>query len=353
MKRQLPSNINPTDSHPTPNDPSQLTLFQDCITGKPNESRTLELFDAAPKFVQDKNSKTTLLQETLIRHFNFRDNRYTLEIVPATIKKGTKTVGVYPGIREEMVMRTIMYMAVQQTATLALKHDTAGQKNISATFSLWDIRKTLIQYGRTYSLTQIDEAIRVCRLASLNIRCETDKHIGEMSSGIFMACSTIDAKNDATGKESKRSVILHPLITKSLLENTSRRINFERLMSLDSFLSRWIYERMSHNFTQAQKHGAILNTGYHLSLQTIVRESGLTGTEQKHNIALIRKAIKELHKKGVLDLMRPFEETIHYKEQIRAKAGRRQIIDVVWTFFASSRVTEDIIAENKNRSLLR
>lgn len=250
-------------------------------------------------------------------------------------------------------MRTIVYMAVQQRAPLALQHDTNGQTNLSVTFSLWDIRKTLIQYGRTYSLTQIDEAIHICRLASLNIRCENNTHAGEISSGIFMAYSKIDAKHDTSGKESHRSVILHPLMTKSLLEGKSRRINHERMMALKPFLARWIYERMSHNFVQAQKHGSLFNNGYHLSLHTIVRESGLTGTKQKHNIALIRKAIKDLIKHGILDRMNPFQETIRHKEQFSAKAGRKQIVDIVWTFFPSSAVAEDIIEENKKRAALR
>jgi len=331
---------------PTNKTQLELELFKGWFASQANQSQTVELFDAMPKYVFDRHAKATKAVEFIRRTFVHKSVEYGLRITPAIIERGGEAWGVYPGVREEMVVRTILHMAVQQLAHLKLGEDKDGNVLIGASFTLSQLRKHLSAAGRKYSVVQIDEAIRVCRLSSLDLQCEAAGKKGIISSGIFMTYSAVD--DDANNKEGDRSyryVVFNPLITRSILENTFRPINYQRLMSLGSPLSRWLYDRLSHNFRQAEKNGPISDFGYHISLETILRESGITREERlRNNIAAIRAALSELTEQGVLSRINPYKEELKYGPKSK---GPAPVIGAVWVLYPSAAVVDEIIDGNR------
>ena len=331
---------------------AQLELFNGWLSAESNQSRTVELFDAIPKYIFDKKAKTTTVIEAIEREFRFRDVMYSVRIAPANIDRKGKAIGVYPGEREEIVTRTLFYMSCQQLAKLKLGHDKDGTVQISASFTLSQLRKYLSSFGHNYSTPQIDEALRVCQNASISLSCEGGGKDAVLQSGIFMSYSGQNTKSDKTGESSLRYVVFNPLVTSSILETTSRAINFERVMKLKSPLSRWLYDRVSHVFRQAVKGGSVLDKGYRISLSTILRESGFTPDERvRHNVAVVKRALTELQENGVLERLKPYKEEITYGE-VPKTGGRRPLEDVMWTLYPSTVVVEEIISDNKARKAL-
>ena len=153
-------------------------------------------------------------------------------------------------------------------------------------------------------------------------------------------------------------MIFHPLATAAALRQEYRTINYRRLMSLPSPLARWIYERLSHLFTNAEKRRPMLDTfrpprGFNLELETVLNQSGVMRRQRlRRNIQEVRDALKELSLAGVL--MPPtnadtkagaafLENLIRGESKI---AGRRPVIDAVWTLFPSDMLVQEIIDAN-------
>ncbi len=302
-----------------------------------------------PKYIFDRHAKATTQVGSLRRSFTHRSTEYALRITPAIVDRAGDDLGVYPGVREELVFRAILHMAVQQHIGLRTKADKEGNLIISAAFTLSQLRKHLKKSGHEFPIAELDEAILVCRLASFDLRQNGDAVRALMSCGIFMFYSGYDEDTSTAeeGDKSHRYVVFNPLVTKSILEKTFRAINYERLMALDSPLTRWLYERLSHNFRQAEKGGAMKQVGYNLSLETILRESGIaTERRTRDSIDAMRKALLELKSKGILDRMNPYAEKLLRGE--KPKRGFAPIIGAVWTLFPSTAVVDEIIEGNVN-----
>ena len=332
---------------------AQIELFKGWFAESAPHSQTLELFDAMPKYIFDRHAKATTEVRALRRSFSHRGVEYGLRITPAIVERDGKDLGVYPGVREELVFRAILHMAVQQHIGLRSKADKDGNLIISAAFTLSQLRKHLKKTGHEFPIAELDEAILVCRLASFDLRQNGDSARALMSCGIFMFYSGYD-EDAATeeGDKSHRYVVFNPLVTKSILERTFRAINYERLMMLESPLARWLYERLSHNFRQAEKSGSISQFGYNLSLETILRESGISAEKRvRDSIDAVRKALLELRNKGVLERMKAYDEKLSHGE--KPKRGFPPVVGAVWTLYPSAAVVEEIIEGNQKARTYR
>ena len=329
---------------------NQLSLFNGWFVDSPGRTHTHEIFDAMPKYLLDRHAKVTTQVETLRRSFLFRDAEYTLRIAPAILERGKGDIGMYPGIREELVFRAILHMAVQQHVALQTNADKDGNLMISAAFTLSQLRKHLRKSGHEFPIAELDEALLVSRLASYDLRQDGDSTRALMSSGLFMLYSAYDQDleaRDDSGEKSYRYVVFNPLITRSILEKTFRAINYERLMSLNSPVARWIYERISHNYTQAVRNSATLKNGYTLSLETVLRESGITAEKRvRDSINAVRKALKELCEKKVLDWLKPYDEKLVRGE--KPKRGFAPVVNAIWTLYPSNGVVGEIVEANQS-----
>jgi hypothetical protein len=323
------------------NPDEQLELFGGMPATAGVHTRTLALWDTTFKYVRAKREKATEKVEIVYRPAG----NYTLEIKPALVFRRGKTLAIYPGVREEMLVRALTYMAFQRRVETRIGQTRQGATYLCVTFALSEVRKILKDHGHSYSVGQISEAIEVCGSTVLTFRCETDQKRAAIGGSIFQSWSELDDKGDTEGKTSMRRVVLHPMVTESVLNETTRTIDFGRVMRLKTSLARWIYDRLSHNFTQATKGAFLHRNGYTLSLATIKAETGMTG-EVKECARDVRDALHELEESGVLQRGLPYDEAKQYGE---LTGGRPPLSNVTWTLYPSDSVAEDIIRENTER----
>ena len=102
----------------------QLELLAPWYTQNTSESRTLEFFDAMPKY---PFPVTTTIEkpERLEISFTLRGKKYTAFITTAQITDARTAEQrlVFPGAREELVERALRFIAVQQIARTRLTPD--------------------------------------------------------------------------------------------------------------------------------------------------------------------------------------------------------------------------------------
>jgi hypothetical protein len=111
-----------------------------------------------------------------------------------------------------------------------------------------------------------------------------------------------------------------------------RQFNYERLMSCNEQLTRWIYKQLINRFKQAN----LMNT-YHFMYSKVYRDSGLLQqkTEDK-NRQKVRSSLTELIDRGVI---------ANFTEDIRKKG--RKIVDVKYTVSPTTNFVSEQKAANK------
>jgi len=119
-------------------DELQLELLAPWYSQNTSESRTLELFDAMPKYPYPVTT-TIEKPERLEISFTLRGLKYTAFITTAQITDARTAEQrlVFPGAREELVERALRFIAVQQIARTRLTPDTeTGHHSVTVVFTL-------------------------------------------------------------------------------------------------------------------------------------------------------------------------------------------------------------------------
>ena len=327
-------------------------------------SHTVELFDAIPKFVFARLRKKKII-EILTRDFQHRGERYQLELQPAAVKTEDGAFLMFPGEREELVLRALRYMAAQQLSPLSLWGHDQGHTQMRLVFTLSQLRNVLAeklpgakgkQRGHHFKFDEIDEALRVCRGTTIALEFTGGTKRARHEAGILSEYYALDEK-EGDEQQSLRCVIFHPLATTAALRLEYRSINYRRLMSLPTPLARWIYERVSHLFTNAEKRRPMSEAyrprrGFPLDLETVLNQSGILKRKRlRSSIQEVRAALKELALAGVLvppgeatNGAVPFEENLIYGES--NVTGRRPLTGAIWTLYPSDLVVQEIIEAN-------
>jgi hypothetical protein len=338
-------------------DEIQLELLAPWYTQNTSESRTLELFDAIPKY---PFAVTTNIPkpERLEVPFTLRGQRYTAFIAPAQITDArTKEERlVFPGSREELVERALRFIAVQQIAKTKLTPNAQGTHAVTVFFTLSMIRRHLEELGHGYKLSEIKEALDILSRTFIEIRLDSDAGPGQSKRRRFLQGTILTnytgdfAEEDPTGEDSRAAMTFHPLATQAILSLAFYPINQLRVGKLKRHLARWLTTRMSHNYRQARRNGFVQNDGYHISLQTILEERGLQREKRlQDNVRSVRAALSEMTQQCILSKMHPFNEKL-----ITAPSKRRpKVVDAVWTLFPSNEFVEEIFSGNKEMKVHR
>jgi hypothetical protein len=345
-------------------DEVQLELLAPWYTQKSGESRTLDFFDAIPKYPFSVTTSITKA-ERIEASFTLHGKRYLAEILPAQIKDpatGEEKL-VFAGAREELVERALRFIAVQQTAKTRITLDTnTGREAITVFFTLSMIRRHLEALGHGYKLREIQEALDVLSGTMIEISPAEGQEIAPQAGKKpsrrqrFVKATILSnyagdfLEGDSTGEESRAAMTFHPLATQAILELAYYPINQTRVGSLKHPLARWLTTRMSHNYRQARKHGFVDNAGYHIALKTILEERGLTREARlRNNLDSVRKALQEMKQRRILSEIEAYkEELVHMPTKRRPK-----IVNAVWTLYPSTEFVEEIIGGNREMALLR
>lgn len=331
---------------------AQLALFPGWFAGDPNESRTLDIYDALPRFVN--LGRDLAPGDEQPRTFNIKVKGSDIQVVlaAADVKRGPDWVRIFAGPREELVERALRQIAAQNSSKTDLQINADGQRTITVFFSFSELRRILSEYGHSFKLSEISEAMFVLSRTSMHLHSES---LGELQghSGTLISNYTYRIrKNDQEGNRSFGRADLHALATRSILTLAWYPINNRRVMSLSSPLARWLSTRLYHNFRQAIKNGKILNQGYHIALRTIIDESGLTQQQRPAKAArTVVSALEEMRAGKILNQHAPYlREDKFSKPDAR---GRPQVVNVIWTLFPSNEVAEEIIQGNSVMKNLR
>src|SRR6516165_4623392 len=330
----------------------QLELLAPWYTQRPSESRTLDFFDAIPKY-PFPTTTTIDRAERIQAPFTLRGKHYVAEILPAQIKNvdtGQERL-VFAGAREELVERALRFIAVQQIAKTKLTQDLqTGRQAVTIFFSLSMLRRHLEELGHGYKLSEIKEALDILSDTLIEIRVESDDEPGQSKRRRFMKGTILSnyvgdfLEGDSSGEDSRAAMTFHPLATQAILGLAFYPINQLRVGKLKRPLARWLTTRMSHNYRQARKNSFVQKEGYHISLKTILEERGLSREARLwDNLKSVREALTEMTKRRILSEMHPFdEELIHAPSK-----GRPKIVDAIWTLYASAEFVDEIIGGNK------
>ena len=336
-------------------DEEQLELLAPWYTQNTSESRTLDFFDAIPKY---PFAVTTTIPkpERLEVPFTLQGKKYTAFVAPARItdaRTGQERL-VFPGSREELVERALRFIAVQQIARTRLTpHAETGQA-VTVFFTLSMLRRHLEDLGHGFKLSAIKEALDILSDTLIEIRLpdnEPGSKRRRFMKGTILTNYTGDfAEADPTGEDSRAAMTFHPLATQAILQLAFYPINQLRVGKLKRPLARWLTTRMSHNYRQARKNSYVLKEGYHISLKTILEERGLPREARlRDNIRSVREALAEMTKSRILSEYRPFEE-----ELINEPSKRRpKVVDAVWTLYPSQELVDEIIGGNKQMKVHR
>src|SRR5271169_673475 len=259
-------------------DEEQLALLLPWYTQNTRESRTLDFFDAIPKYPFAVTTTIPIAQR-IEAPFTLRGKKYIAEILPAQIKDAETDQErlVFPGAREELVERALRFIAIQQIAKTKLTPDLqTGRQCVTVVFTLSMLRRHLEELGHGFKISEIKEALDILSHTFIRIRLETSdgepgqtKRLRFMDGTILTNYTADFADRDPTGEDSRVAMTYHPLATQAILGLAFYTINQLRVGKLKRPLARWLTTRMSHNYRQARKNSYVQNDGYHISLKTI------------------------------------------------------------------------------------
>lgn len=313
---------------------SQLELFEMVdparTTGKNRDySNSVELYDNLPKYSWEQRDAVDANDKKRRRSIKLGGRNYDIEVSPASVTRDGEDVLVYPGVREELVEDALRKFVVDGQGV-------THQREVGVRFTLYQLRKELAEHGRTYSLTELQEAIQVCTGSILKITADDGKTI--VISPIFpQAVLTSRQEYLESPGDSYCYVRFNPLVTKSIMELQYRRYDYRLGMSIKAYLARWIFRRMSHYWTQAS-----MSHPYSFGLVTYLSSSprGLSPDMSQNRRAM----------NMALDTLIEHEVVSHYELE-RITEGRR-LIDIKYRVFPTEKYVSQTISHNQHQKQL-
>ena len=306
----------------------QLDLFSQFVTNNNTEvSNTVEIWESIPKYFftpkqVEKLRTATGHADPYKLEYIYDGISCTVKLQPALIEqKDGSYKAFFPSVTEELVEEALKKIFTSQ------QHGIHDPKNVESwiRFTLSMIQKELKTRGRTRDRNQIKHAIEVMSSCIMTFYKE-GKEIWKGS--ILQDLVTVGRDEYIADTDAQHIARLPVFISHSINSLEYRQFNYERLMSCNEQLTRWIYKQLIHRFKQA----SFINN-YHFMYSGLARDSGLLqrDTERK-NRQKVKSSLNELVKRGVL---------ISYTEETR-KEGRK-VIDVKYIVTPTS----DFISEQK------
>ena len=313
----------------------QLDLFSQFVTNDLSKvSNTIELWERIPKyFFTAKQVEKLRTTDGLAKPYEWtyteNGKEYTVSFQPALVKqKQGKYKAFFPGVTEELVEEALKKIFSDQQYAI---HDPE-KKESWIKFTLGMIQKALKTKGRARSIDEIKHAINVMSSCLLTF----SKEGKELWKGAILQDLVTVGRDEYLASTDTHHIARLPLFISHSINNLDyRQFNYDRLMSCDEQLTRWIYKRLINRFTQASQ-----TTTYSCMYSDIKQTSGLLQqTREIDNRRKIRSAFNELQEKGII---------LAYEIDER-KTGRA-ITDVKYTIKATQQFIKEQIASNKRAS---
>jgi len=329
--------------------PAQLSLFQTFLPEDKQSgeySNTIELYDAIPKYYSSPNRMAQMRQGGIylpvLRHdFDHNKMGYTVEITPARlIDNDSNEKEYYPTQREEMLEAALIKLACERQNGLYLDNEAGVQ------FTLYELRQELQRHGHSINYPNLVTSLKICRGAGLTVRKKGEGEV-YLNSSIFPVLVLANRREwEADPKNTRCYVQFNPLVTRSINKLSYRQFHYQAFMGLKNQLSRYLFKRLSHNYTQAS-----WDQPYKILLSTIVRDSALVNFSRiRDQVRYVDAAFGELQGVNAKDsapyVLMSCEKTIH-------KGPRNKIEDVLYTLVPSYEFTSQMKKANKRDQHLK
>lgn len=313
----------------------QYDLFTLFVTNEPNSiSNTVELWESIPKyFFTPKQEEKLRTVDGLAKPYKWEYSHNglpcTVKIQPALLEEENGNFKAYfPSVTEELVEEALKKIFADRNYGI---HDPQSSESW-VRFSLSMLYRELMARGRSRSYKEIKHAIQVmnkCNIAFL-------KDGKELWSGaILQDLVTVDRKEYLADTDSHHIGRLPLFISHAINKLEYRQFNYDRLMSCNEQLARWIYKRLVNRFRQA----SFMNE-YHFMYSDIEQSSGLLQQSREiDNRRKVKSSLDELKGSGVLT-----------KYETDERKQGRKIVDVKYTLYAGPNFIREQKAANKRAS---
>lgn len=310
----------------------QLNLFSQFITNDTSEvSNTVEIWESIPKyfFTPGKVAKLRTadgLAKPYQWEYKYNNAACMVKIQPALIEQDDSSYKAYfPGITEELIEEALKKILTIQTYGL---HDTNNMETW-VRFTLKMVQKELKARRRSRSIKEIKHAIEVMSSCILTFY-KDGKEVWK--GAILQDLVTVGREEYIVNADAHHICKLPLFISHAINQLEYRQFNYDRLMSCDEQLTRWVYKRLINRFRQAS-----YITEYSFMYSDIKQTSGLLQQKrERDNRNKVVSAFEELKDKGV----------ILYYETDERKAGR-SITNVKYTIKAAPDFIKEQKAANK------
>jgi hypothetical protein len=328
----------------------QIDLFRDFLANTDDErsalSNAIDLWDSVPRYsISREKQKEMRVQGGFLPivnlDFQYKGQSYMAEIRPALIKTKDKegktaTIAFYPSGREELIEHALRKLAAEQQTGFF-----EGGKDFRSgvAFTLHQLRMELESMGHSMRYDELMEGLDVLNLSNIRLidKSQNEEDPSFVSQSYFPALAKVTKAGRANDPQAKWLVQFHSALTASIAQLTYRQFNYQRLMSCQSQLSRWLLSQLVLKYTFASPG----NT-FKMLYSTIQRDSGLLDNYKRTRDAIdaLDKAFEELKREGVF---------MHIKKEATTGA-RGKILDVLYTLAASVKFSSEQKAANKRQS---
>jgi len=316
----------------TPRKSVQLSLFSQFVTNDKSEvSSTVEVWESIPKYFFTSKQTAKLrtadgLAKPHLWEYKYNGIQCAVKIQPALIEQEDGTYkAFFPGVTEELVEEALKKILTLQNHGI---HD-ANNLETWVRFSLSMVQQELKSRGRARSRNEIKHAIDVMSSSILTLYKE-GKEVWKGS--ILQDLVTVNREDYLADTGAHHIARLPLFISQSINSLEYRQFNYDRMLSCNEQLSRWIYKLLIHRYRQAS-----LSNNYHFMYSSLAQNSGLLQQAREiDNRRKVKQALDELVNHKVLH---------HYEEDPR-KSGRK-VIDVKYTVCPTGEFITEQKAANK------
>jgi len=268
-------------------------------------SQFLILWDSMPKFFitrrkqsQIRSSYGTL--EELTFEFKSGDKIGKVTMIPAYALRDGKRHEFFLSEEEEILEQILRKLFVQQQKQAFQEED---KDLVGVKFTLRQLARELKAVSKTRSIPQIKETLQNLRRASVRIKMKGFNFETSVISNLWWEGDELF--DDTTDPNAMWEATFSFLVAKGIEAGDYRQYNIEDMMNIKSQLGRWIYRKISLEFTGCSvlinPRTKQINDEYKISLSTIDAESCMMlGQLLKQKNRMIKKALSELKEKGYI-----------------------------------------------------
>lgn len=311
---------------------AQLVLFE---LEDRSQSHLIALYDLVPRFVfvTRDNARSEIpavaardqFVKSINREFSFDGRTYYLTMQPARIYR-TRTgkfvasatpeqardlveVEVFPSEREQIVEQVVRRLAMDRSRLTLV-----GEKRdkVQMRFSLYEIRRELRAVNHTWDYTEIREALTILARSRIIISKSSDGEGGRKRSANLLDSTAFpqmavrsrpDMAGDDEGEE-ETYLEFNALVSAAIRDLEFKPVSYEWLMRLKSPVSRWLYNRLSAQFSVPAE--TILDgdggKAVTFSADDIVKNSGMNEwSRRRDTLRAVTVAVDQLVEEGILE----------------------------------------------------